>query len=627
MKIRRFYIAISFLIPFLCSSLSFAQVRDNKNSGSTNSSGSFNTSGSLTDFNFELSGPQGESFYIDTYGLELLRQNPRGLSNIDVDSYRIGAGDLLTIQLKGNISSIMRGLSVNVNGDLVIPSVGTVEVDGKTLEEARKEIQQSVDDEFQSTSVKITLDQPRTVLAHINGQIPFPGSYQLPAFTRVDRAILPALIDNEENSNTNRTPLSGGVARNTNTRKTQLSLLKNENYSLRNIIIKHADASQDTADLISYFQTGDIDSNPYVRDGDIIKLHKLNTSSRRVSISGAIRNVELFQPVDDSLTDRSNQPLKKGNQGIPRQQLEVEFKEGDTIPSLIELAGGRREDASKEFVFVFRNGENGIEKQRITRENFADFEIQPFDRIIVPYSKDRKLAHNASVYGEVEYPGSYPIIEGKTSVFDILEMAEGLTDNALPQSAFLIRNHNDEQILTEEINEERLKRTSDQVLEGFRYLEMEGRLSEGRVFIDLQKPKQLKQVMLFDGDQLFVPRNDNTVFVFGQVKNPGYYSFHKNQQSSPKDFVEKAGGMTIAANLERIFVIKAGNKTWIPADKADLDPGDMLFVDRVPFENVAEKRQFELRKKQLKSDNVSLILSGIATIASVVTTIVAIQNN
>ena len=86
-----------------------------------------------------------------------------------------------------------------------------------------------------------------------------------------------------------------------------------------------------------------------------------------------------------------------------------------------------------------------------------------------------------------------------------------------------------------------------------------------------------------------------------------------------------ANGITIAADENRIFVIKAGSRAWYKPVETTLQSGDIIFVDRIPFEDVSTGRSFEVQFQQLKNNRIQLIIAGAGTLASIVTAYVAIR--
>ena len=89
--------------------------------------------------------------------------------------------------------------------------------------------------------------------------------------------------------------------------------------------------------------------------------------------------------------------------------------------------------------------------------------------------------------------------------------------------------------------------------------------------------------MLFNGDSVFVPKNPNTINVFGEVLNP--ISFEYTNGMSVREAIERAGGYNGYAKKASVYVIKANGMTKkasrnIFVKNINLEPGDSIIVPR-----------------------------------------------
>ncbi|WP_020404341.1 polysaccharide biosynthesis/export family protein [Gracilimonas tropica] len=532
-------------------------------------------------FDFDLNSSFGGLFFQDQIGLQIARSGVNIEGVIDKDKYRLGSNDLISIDIKGSQPVQMRGIVVNPQGEIVIPVGGIINVSGKTITEAQNEIKKRISETFKDPKVEISLDKPKPVTVHINGEVPHPGKYILPAQSRVDFAIYQSITDGQ------RSPNAEAVY--------SASDLLNQSYSFRNIVISHKDGTKDTADLISYYNTGQFDKNPFVRDGDAITIYQAQTNDDRVSVSGAVRS-----------------------------PFEVHFLKTDTPYSLLQIAGGFNNDADTSALIILRRSNGSINQIKLSPNKWKNFKLEPNDRIIVQKKERTKEAASAWISGEVTMPGNFPIINGSTTAYELLKWAGNFTNQALPHAGYLIRSGSIENELPNKFNADLMKRTSDQLVQGLEYLEVENQLSQNRVHVDLTDNEQLQQVKLFDGDRLFVPRDENTVFVFGQVNNPGYFPYDDGR-NSVTNYILRAGGFSLAADQKRVYIIKAGNKAWYKPANTTLQSGDMIFVDREPYDELNAKRSYQVQREQLKNTRIQLIMTALTTITSIVTTLVAID--
>src|SRR5206468_2477267 len=86
-------------------------------------------------------------------------------------------------------------------------------------------------------------------------------------------------------------------------------------------------------------------------------------------------------------------------------------------------------------------------------------------------------------------------------------------------------------------------------------------------------------VVLRDGDTIFVPRAES-VYVFGQVKNPGAYALQQ-KDTSVLQALSLAGGISDRGATTRIKIVRmvAGDKKELKAKLGDVVlPGDTIIV-------------------------------------------------
>jgi len=95
---------------------------------------------------------------------------------------------------------------------------------------------------------------------------------------------------------------------------------------------------------------------------------------------------------------------------------------------------------------------------------------------------------------------------------------------------------------------------------------------------DLEAGALKQNLELRDGDTIFLPRAE-TIYVFGQVKNPNNYAIQKNM--TVLQALSLAGGVTENGAMNRIKVIRIvnGKKEEIKAKLTDIvQPGDTIIV-------------------------------------------------
>ncbi|MEQ9280097.1 MAG: SLBB domain-containing protein [Balneola sp.] len=556
---------LGILFLFICSSFLNAQ-----NNGNQQEDG----------FNIDLSDVFGGFYYTDPLSVQLAsRINPIEAS-LDLENYVLGVNDLISIKIDGAQSLFLRGLLVNPQGDVTLPVVGPVNINGLSISESEKKIEEATAPHLKNASVTITIDSPRPVIYHVTGGVPYPGKYLTYPQSRVDQAIFSSVTSGNRD-------LSKSIPNSSD-------FLTNDNYSFRSIKIYHSDGTESEADLVKYFRTGSLKSNPFVKHGDLINIIPTNRETPKVSISGAVK-----------------------------ADYEFEYKKGDTPSLILEFGGGFEETADTTKLFVYRRAVNGIEQIVVKPEDWDSFNLLPNDRVVAPFGDEFDASASAWVYGEVNIPGNFPVVSGSTTALELLQTAGGLSPEALPAAAYLVRSGGQKNEIPNQFNADLMKRTSDQYLQGLEYLDAETRLSKNKVYIDLSDDSQLQGLKIFDGDRLYIPKDDQTIFVFGQVNNPGYFGYSGTK--TVNEYITQAGGFALSADKDRIFILKAGNATWFKVGDTDLSSGDKIFIDRQPVEELNAKRAYDIQKQQLRNQRTQLIMTAITTITGIITTYVAVR--
>lgn len=556
---------LGILFLFICSSFLNAQ-----NNGNQQEDG----------FNIDLSDVFGGFYYTDPLSVQLAsRINPIEAS-LDLENYVLGVNDLISIKIDGAQSLFLRGLLVNPQGDVTLPVVGPVNINGLSISESEKKIEEATAPHLKNASVTITIDSPRPVIYHVTGGIPYPGKYLTYPQSRVDQAIFSSITSGNRD-------LSKSIPNSSD-------FLTNDNYSFRSIKIYHSDGTESEADLVKYFRTGSLKSNPFVKPGDLINIIPTNRETPKVSISGAVK-----------------------------ADYEFEYKKGDTPALILKFGGGFEEVADTSKLFVYRRSVSGIEQIVVEPNQWDTFQLLPNDRVVAPFGDEFDASASAWVYGEVNIPGNFPVESGSTTALELLQTAGGLSQEALPAAAYLVRSGSQKNEIPNQFNADLMKRTSDQYLQGLEYLDAETRLSKNKVYIDLSDNSQLQSLKIFDGDRLYIPRDDQTIFVFGQVNNPGYFGY--TDTKTVNEYITQAGGFALSADKDRVFILKAGNATWFKVGETDLNSGDKIFIDRQPVEELNAKRAYDIQKQQLRNQRTQLIMTAITTITGIITTYVAVR--
>ncbi|WP_456456262.1 SLBB domain-containing protein [Thermovibrio sp.] len=219
----------------------------------------------------------------------------------------------------------------------------------------------------------------------------------------------------------------------------------------------------------------------------------------------------------------------------------------------------------------------------IKRKPEADIPLFPGDRIVIQKVRPDEIVEKVTVSGYVKRPGIYKIDEG-TTLYDVLKRAQGFRRNAYPQGIIILRESVKEMqkkrlmkaislmkqelekeeagIMQSDLTPEEVKarqaafEAKRRLLSEMEKAQVTGRISGIVVPFDLEKLKNSPyNIVLQDGDRIYIPKRPTSVLVFGEVYNPSALVYRKGM--TVEDYILKAGGLTKDADKDNIFVIKA----------------------------------------------------------------------
>jgi polysaccharide export outer membrane protein len=448
---------------------------------------------------------------------------------VDPKDYIIGPGDVLTIVLWDEFQTTYN-LKVTPEGGILIPRVGSLPVSGKSLEEVKSGVKEEVLKKYKNIEVTVSLLNLRKFKVSVTGAVVNPGVFSAYANERVSEIIQKA---------------GKGLP----------------NSTTRNVLLKRNDGSQKKVDILKFLKTGNNERNPYVLDGDVIYI-TLKDTAMYYGIYGAVKDPG-----------------------------EYEYSEDDSLLDLINLAGGLEPDADLATAEIVRfdsdNKNTRAFKEDLTSLFTAgnrekNIPLLPGDRIFIRSAPDFKEKKQVSIRGEVFYPGDYAIEEGKTELSELISVAGGFTNDASLAEAEMIRSDNPQTI---DLEYERLKKIPVADMKGYEYeyFKTKSREKSGRVsvdFVKLFKGKNHKEdVLLKNGDQVFVPKKSLVIKISGNVINPGLLTYEPGKDYSY--YIKKAGGYAWRASTGNVKLIKGTTGEWRKPDGV-IEPGDVIWVPEKP---------------------------------------------
>ena len=270
------------------------------------------------------------------------------------------------------------------------------------------------------------------------------------------------------------------------------------------------------------------------------------------------------------------------------------YADNMTLEDLIIQAGGLREAASVVRVDVsrrIRNPRSTADNDTIGRtytfslkEGFVvdgtpGFVLQPYDEVYVRRSPGYQAQQNVVVEGEILFGGSYAMTSREERLSDLINKAGGTTNYAYLRGAKLTRVATEGEkkrmgdvirLMSRQLGEAMMDSLGVRVEDHF------------TVGIDLEKaianPGSASDLVLREGDVVFIPKNTNTVTINGAVMVPNTVSYIAGKNIDY--YLNQAGGYSDNAKKSKKFIVYMnGQVTKVKGSgKKQIEPGCEIIV-------------------------------------------------
>ena len=194
----------------------------------------------------------------------------------------------------------------------------------------------------------------------------------------------------------------------------------------------------------------------------------------------------------------------------------------------------------------------------------SDFVLEPFDNVAIRTLPGYNVQQYATIVGEVIYGGKYGISYKTQKISDLIKQSGGLTIEAFPEGATLIRSSSTSKFDQDKKRQLLLRlRTSGKdstaISKSIAQNDSLAHVQATPVGIDLGKilkePGSKYDLILNDGDTIKVPKKLETVQVSGDVLYPVRVRY--NNGFSSAHYINAAGGFAQNAAKRRTYVVYA----------------------------------------------------------------------
>ncbi|OBP15346.1 hypothetical protein A5320_08260 [Rheinheimera sp. SA_1] len=282
-----------------------------------------------------------------------------------------------------------------------------------------------------------------------------------------------------------------------------------------------------------------------------------------------------------------------------------------SVTDLLIAAGGLNDSAYLERAELTRSvnqkdDQSGVRVQHINvnlldaLQGSSEVKLSSRDRLTVFAVPDWNIERTITISGQVKFPGTYTIQQGE-KLSQVLARAGGLTNDAFANGSVFTREQIREQEtmqlnklmqqLRSDIAAKNLSAESDTAQTKpedaiVMISEIEKAKPIGRLVIDL--PSVLVgdpeyDLLVEEGDELYVPSNQTTVAVVGEVQHASSHRFRNGM--TVHDYLQLAGGFRKRADDERVYVIRAdgsvfvpNQSSWFEVSNQSLQAGDTIVV-------------------------------------------------
>ena len=522
--------------------------------------------------------------------------------------YNLGPGDEIIVSLWGQ-TQLRKAYTISRDGKIYDDKVGLLFFSGKTIKEAKEYLRSQFSRVYSTltganptTYIDVSLGELRSINVNFTGQVSYPGIHSLHPFSTAITGLIQA----------------GGV---------------DTSGSLRNIKIIRDGLVYSEIDFYNFFINGSITSDIQLKNNDIVIIPSRKT---KVLIDSAIVNPGIYESkknesvfdliqfaggishnasqvigiktksspnigINDSLTFKSFYEDLNATRTIPSvnvtsitvlplmnevQQVEIigqvkshgvyHYYENMMLTDLLNISSGFNDSTYLKSVFkdraeIIRRKPNS-KYDEVINFNLGDLikgendiMLQNLDRVIIHANLNYFEKKHVKILGEVNIPGNYPVLYNQETLQSFIGRAGGFTKSSFKEGIEVYRD-------------------------------------------SLRVAWENFTIPLMPGDSVVVKEKPGTIYVTGEVYNPGLIEFDKNKKL--KEYINSAGGITKKGDKDDIIVIYANGKV-VPNGKfrrTKIKDGSIIVVNQKDFANQFDPTEFATTSLSLISSFVTILV-------------------
>jgi protein involved in polysaccharide export with SLBB domain len=229
------------------------------------------------------------------------------------------------------------------------------------------------------------------------------------------------------------------------------------------------------------------------------------------------------------------------------------------ISSIVDIDSAKREQQPTRTVLKTVRVSPSLELDSVS----ANIVLKPYDQVYVRKNPTFELQQLVQINGLVKYSGPYPRLSKYERLSSYIERAGGLKENADLSGAILYRKKT--QYYRDNVTDKVASLTDS--LGGIQLDSVKtpiAAVAQEPVSIDLYKALKYRNskydIVLQEGDVIFVPEINPFVSVTGTVQSPLKLTYDKEHTNVPY-YIDKAGGFGIRPWRRRVYVTYANGKS------------------------------------------------------------------
>lgn len=358
--------------------------------------------------------------------------------------------------------------TISPDGVIVIDGVGPIKLAGLGVKQATQTVKSRLGQYYSDCSFSLSVGDTRSIQVQVVGDVVMPGTYTLSSLSSAFNALYAA----------------GGI---------------NEIGTLRDIKVYRGGRQVATIDVYDYLLNGNQKGDIRLQDNDIIQVGPYECL---VNVRGKVKRPMFY-----------------------------EMKRSESVKQLLSYAGGFSGDAYTKNVRLSRKSGQEYSMHTIDEFQMGNFNVMDGDSLYVD-SVMARYSNMVEIRGAVKHAGQFQLGGEIQTVRGLLEVAEGLREDAFRNRAVMHREKDD-------LTLEMISVDIDGILNG-----------------------TVADIPLKKGDVLFVPskvdmKGEQVLKISGEVIYPGTYQYADN--TTIEDLILQAGGLTEAASMAKVDVFRRIN--------------------------------------------------------------------